>query len=84
MYSCLTIIDISSLLRRYKVQYDEGLDNILVVDGVPVIDKSKLEKLLARISKEFGRKGAPIKPEDMHVPWDDKTGKSKGYVIIVS
>ena len=83
MYSCLTIIDISSFLRRYKVQYDEGLDNILVVDGVPVIDKSKLEKLLARISKEFGRKGAPIKPEDMHVPWDDKTGKSKGYVTIV-
>jgi translation initiation factor 3 subunit B len=60
------------------VQYDEGLDNILVVDGVPVIDKSKLDKLLAKISKEFGRKGAPIKTEDMFVPWDDKVGKSKG------
>ena len=51
---------------------------------MPVIDKSKLEKLLARISKEFGKKGAPIKPDDMFVPWDDKTGKSKGYVVFCS
>lgn len=64
------------------MQYDEGLDNVLVVDGVPVIDRSKLEKLLARISKEFGRKGAPIKPDDMFVPWDEKSGKSKGCVVL--
>lgn len=69
---------------RYSVQYDEGLDNILVVDGVPVIDKSKLEKLLARISKEFGRKGTPVKPDDMFMPWDDAKGKSKGCVGLVS
>lgn len=69
-------------MSRYKVQYDEGLDNILVIDGVPVIDKSKLEKLLARISKEFGKKGAPLKPEDMYLPWDDTTGKSKGYAYV--
>ena len=25
----------SNILRRYQVQYDEGLDNILVIDGVP-------------------------------------------------
>ena len=33
----------SHLPHRYQVEYDEGLDNILIVDGVPVIDKSKLE-----------------------------------------
>lgn len=65
---------------RYQVEFDEGLDNVVVVDGVPVIDPSKAEKLLARISKEFGKKGAPVKPEDMFIPWDEKTGKSKGYV----
>ncbi|KAI0796282.1 translation initiation factor eIF-3b [Irpex lacteus] len=75
-------IDYSDIEAKYKVQYDEGLDNILVVDGVPVIDRSKLEKLLARISKEFGRKGAPIKPDDMFVPWDDSTGKSKGVIFM--
>ena len=65
-------------ILRYKVQYDDGFDNILVVDGVPVIDKSKLVKLLARIAKEFLKKGAPIKPDDISVPWDDATGKSRG------
>lgn len=65
---------------RYQVQFDEGFDNTLVVDGVPVIDKSKLEKLLAKIAREFSRKGAPIKTEDIFVPWDDVTDKSKGYV----
>ena len=44
------------VFHRYKVELEEGFDNILVVDGVPVIDKSKLEKLLAKICKEFGKK----------------------------
>lgn len=45
---------------------------------MPVIDKSKLEKLLTKIAKEFTRKGAAIKPDDISVPWNDKTGKSNG------
>jgi translation initiation factor 3 subunit B len=63
---------------RYKVRLEEGFDHILIVDGVPVIDKSKLEKLLAKIAKEFTRKGAAIKPGDISVPWNEKTGKSNG------
>lgn len=53
------------------------MDNTVVVDGVPIIDRSKLEKLLTKIAKEFSRKGAPIKVNDIFMPWDD-TGKSKG------
>ena len=45
-----------------------------MVDGVPVVDNSKLEKLLAKICKEFGKKGAHIRPDDIFVPWDEKTG----------
>lgn len=66
---------------RYQVKFDDGFDNVIVVDGVPIIDKSKLDKLLARIAKEFSRKGAPIKVDDIFVPWDDSTGKSKGCVF---
>jgi translation initiation factor 3 subunit B len=65
---------------RYKVQFDDGFDNTLVVDGAPIIDKSKLDKLLAKITKEFSRKGALIKVDDIFVPWDDSKDKSKGYV----
>lgn len=74
----------SHFTHRYQVEYEEGLDNVVVVDGVPVIDKSKAEKLLARIAKEFGKKGSNVKADDMFIPWDEKTGKSKGCVSLSS
>ncbi|KAH8981791.1 translation initiation factor eIF-3b [Lactarius hatsudake] len=49
-------MDFSDIEEKYKVRLKEGFDHILVVDGVPVIDKSKLEKLLAKIAKEFTRR----------------------------
>lgn len=67
---------------RYNVELEEGFDNILIVDGIPIIDKSKLEKLLVKICKEFGKRGAHIKSEDMNVPWDNATGKNKGCVDV--
>ncbi|KAI0737736.1 translation initiation factor eIF-3b [Daedaleopsis nitida] len=75
-------IDYSDIEAKYQIEHDEGLDNILIVDGVPVIDKSKLEKLLQKISKDFSRKGCPIKPENMTVPWNDSNGKSKGFLFM--
>ena len=62
----------------YKVRLEEGFDHILIADGVPVIDKSKLEKFLEKIAKEFTRKGAAIKPSDISVAWNGKTRNSVG------
>ncbi|KAJ7619135.1 eukaryotic translation initiation factor eIF2A-domain-containing protein [Mycena polygramma] len=75
-------IDYSDIEAKYQVQYDDGFDNMLVVDGIPVIDKTKLEKLLTKICKEFSRKGIPIKPDDIFMPWNDTTGKSQGYIFV--
>ena len=61
---------------------DDGFDNVVVIDGVPVIDRSKEERLVSRIRKEFQRKGAPIKEDAIHLPWDSATGKSKGCVSL--
>ncbi|KIJ45291.1 hypothetical protein M422DRAFT_67411 [Sphaerobolus stellatus SS14] len=74
-------IDYSDIEERYRVEQTEGFDNLLVVDGVPIIDKSKLEKLVAKISKEFSRKGAKISPENITVPFGDD-GKSKGFIFM--
>ena len=41
---------------RYKVRLEEGFDHILIVDGVPVIDKSKFEKFLVKLPKELHSK----------------------------
>lgn len=76
-----TNVRVAHALRtlRYQIEAEEGFDNIVVVDGVPIVDKSKLDKLLAKISKEFGKRGAHIKTGNIFVPWDDAAGKSKGY-----
>ncbi|KAJ7225418.1 eukaryotic translation initiation factor eIF2A-domain-containing protein [Mycena pura] len=75
-------IDYSDIEAKYQVHYEDSLDNTLVIDNVPVIDKSKQEKLLARICKEISRKGVPAKPEDIYMPWNDATGKSHGFLFI--
>ncbi|KAF9270322.1 translation initiation factor eIF-3b [Marasmius fiardii PR-910] len=75
-------IDYSDLEEKYRVEYDDSFDNTLIVDHVPIIDKSKLDKLQAKICKEFSRKGAPIRPDDIFMPWDDSTGKNKGYLFV--
>lgn len=72
------------IVTRYDVQFDDGFDTTLVVDGVPVIDESKRERLLNKFCKEFGRKGVSIKPEDVYMPWNDAKGKSKGYLFLFS
>lgn len=67
---------------RYKVVADESFDNVVILDGVPIIDNSRLEKLLTKISKEFTKRGSTISSNDITVPWDDAAGKSKGCANI--
>ena len=62
--------EVDKIHDRYKARLEEGFYHILIVDGVPVrvIDKSKLEKLLAIIAEKFTRKCAAIKPGDILAP----------------
>jgi translation initiation factor 3 subunit B len=76
------VLSCSDLWARYQVKADDSFDNIIVVDGVPVIDRSKEDRLLTKIVKEFSKKGAPIKPEDVFMPWDEAADKSKGCVRV--
>ncbi|KAF9532030.1 eukaryotic translation initiation factor eIF2A-domain-containing protein [Crepidotus variabilis] len=75
-------IDYTDIEEKYEVQFDDSLDNTVVVDGIPVIDKAKLDKLLTKVCKEFSKKGVSIKSDDIFMPWDDSTGKSKGFMFV--
>jgi translation initiation factor 3 subunit B len=75
-------IDYSDIEAKYQVQYDDSFDKTLVVDGVPIIDNSKLDRLLTKVTKEFSRKGVSIKPDDIFMPWDNALGKSKGFMFV--
>ncbi|KIY72856.1 translation initiation factor eIF-3b [Cylindrobasidium torrendii FP15055 ss-10] len=75
-------IDFSDIEAKYAVNYDDSLENTVVVDGLPIIDNTKLDRLLTKVAKEFSKRGASIKGEDIYLPWDEKTGKSKGYAFV--
>jgi translation initiation factor 3 subunit B len=51
------------------------------VDGIPIVDRSKYDRLVTKIVKEFGKRGSPIKAEDIFMPFDEVSGKSKGCVL---
>ncbi|KAG8769981.1 Translation initiation factor 3 subunit b, partial [Ceratobasidium sp. 428] len=74
-------IDYSDIEAKYAVAFEEGFDNVLVIDGVPAIDNSREGRLFAKIQKDFGRKGAPVKDGGLYMPYDESTGKSKGYIF---
>ena len=57
---------------------EEGFDNVLVVDGIPIIDQSKYDRLISKITKEFSKKGAPINADRITMPWTENKERSKG------
>ncbi|KAG8899662.1 Translation initiation factor 3 subunit b [Tulasnella sp. 403] len=75
-------IDYTDIEAKYQVPYDEGFDNVVVVDNVPIVDAGKKDKLLSALAKKFAQRGAVVNPEGLHLPWDEATGKSKGYMFI--
>ncbi|KIY45493.1 translation initiation factor eIF-3b [Fistulina hepatica ATCC 64428] len=75
-------IDYSDIEAKYAVKYDDSFDNTIVIDGIPTVDETKKAKLLVKIQKEAGKRGVHFKAEDIFMPWDDATGKCKGYLFI--
>jgi hypothetical protein len=49
-----------------------------VVDNVPIIDETLENKLLTRIAKQFTNGGCPYPEQNVVLPWDSATGKTKG------
>ncbi|KAJ7115864.1 eukaryotic translation initiation factor eIF2A-domain-containing protein [Mycena epipterygia] len=75
-------IDYSDMEAKYHVQDNINTNHVTVVDGVPIIDKKKESILVARVAKVFTRRGVQTLSEDIWIPWDDSTGKSKGFIFI--
>lgn len=61
-------IDFSDIYAKHKVTIDEGLDTIVVVDGAPIVDENKEEKLLSVLKKLFTKGAGEIKDGGMWMP----------------
>ena len=68
---------------RQKPRESDGVDSVIVVDGVPVVGADRVDKLKNVIRKTFGKFGKLV---NEHYPLDDE-GQTKGkvggkYVVI--
>lgn len=73
-------VDFSDIEEQYAVEVPSALDNVVVVDNVPMVDEKKEAKLLTVIKKIFKAYGT-IKDNGIHMPKDQETGLSKGYSL---
>ncbi|KAE8266373.1 hypothetical protein A4X09_0g5970 [Tilletia walkeri] len=80
-------IDYSDIDAKYAVKFDEGLDDVIVLDNVPIITKAKEAKLFSAIQKRFAsHAGLSIDVANIHTPYNDaadgEEAESKGYAFI--
>ncbi|KAJ1997563.1 Translation initiation factor 3 subunit b, partial [Coemansia thaxteri] len=79
-------IDFSDLERRFAIpEQEETLENVIVVDNIPIVSEEKEETLLQVLHKKPLKKLiSSIKANGIHMPKSDASGKmaTKGYMFI--
>ncbi|KAI8072431.1 hypothetical protein BC940DRAFT_251856 [Gongronella butleri] len=78
-------IDFSDIYEKHAVTQEDDFDNLVVVDGAPIVDQKKEEKLLAVLTKLFTKGAGPIKEGGLWMPLspnDEGKMESKGYLFI--
>ncbi|KAI3623832.1 Translation initiation factor 3 subunit b [Malassezia furfur] len=75
-------IDYSDIEAKYAVPFDDSLENVIIINGVPVITSAKQQKLFETIQKRFRTQAEIEVPlECMHISYGDN-GESKGYMLM--
>ncbi|KAJ3075383.1 translation initiation factor eIF-3b like protein [Podochytrium sp. JEL0797] len=72
-------IDFSDIIANYPIPQPQGFDNVVVVDGAPLVGADKEAKLIAKIVSLFKNIGGIT---NTTMPMDPETGKSKGYLFL--
>ncbi|KAI8981006.1 eukaryotic translation initiation factor eIF2A-domain-containing protein [Pilobolus umbonatus] len=78
-------INFDDIYEKYQVSTENDFDTIVVVDGAPIVDEAKEEKLLTVLTKLFTKGAGEIKPNGLWMPMTpNEKGKqtSSGYLFI--
>ncbi|KAI8459008.1 translation initiation factor eIF-3 subunit 9 [Phakopsora pachyrhizi] len=75
-------LDYSDIEQRLRPSFQDTFDNLIVVEGAPVVDESKRARLLKAIVATFGKKGLKINESRIEMPLDPTNQQSKGYLFI--
>jgi translation initiation factor 3 subunit B len=72
-------LDFTDLENKYEVSFEEGYDNVIVVDNCPVVEEdTRKQKLIAFLRKIFSTNGK-IGDDGIFMPMgkNPKTGKNE-------
>ena len=76
-------LDFTDLEKEYAVSYEEGFDNVILVDNCPIVEEdARKQKLTAFLKKIFSTNGI-IKEDGIYMPMglnpETRKVQSKGY-----
>lgn len=72
-------LDFTDLEKEYAVSYEEGFDNVIIVDNCPIVEEdARKQKLIAFIRRIFSTNGT-IKEDGIYMPMgqNPNTGKAE-------
>lgn len=67
----------ADLQAQYEVRLEQGLDTFVVVDGLPVVEEDKRQKLIKFLLKRLNTVGK-TKEDAVHMPLNEKN-MTEGY-----
>ncbi|MBW0478474.1 hypothetical protein O181_018189 [Austropuccinia psidii MF-1] len=74
-------IDYTDIEEKLRPRFQDTFDNLIVIEGAPIVDESKRGRLLKAIISTFSKKGLKISESKIEMPLDENKN-SKGYLFI--
>lgn len=65
---CEEDINFDDIYEKYEVDSENDFDTIVVVDGAPIVDEVKQEKLITVLTKLFTKGAGEIKENGIWMP----------------
>lgn len=78
-------LDYSSIEQNFAVDEHAGLDDVIVISGLPTVGPSKQDRLFGAIVKRFKAFKIDLDPAKFDMPYseaEEGEPKSKGYVLL--
>jgi translation initiation factor 3 subunit B len=72
-------IDYTDIEERFRPKFQDTFDNLIVVEGAPIVDEAKRGRLVKAIVSTFAKKDLKINEANIEMPLD-QNNQSKGSV----
>lgn len=70
-------INFDDIYEKYEIDSENDFDTIVVVDGAPIVDEAKQEKLITVLTKLFTKGAGEIKENGIWMPMTPNEERKK-------